>query len=294
MSTLGTSTGRHGSCSLNTINWGASSPGSGPRFANAISFPCIGLAGVYSSFATTTCRMRVKCWSLLRTTRYDAAASGVVFTFVFFRAGPLRAESLSSVLWDVASSSSIVSDSSTETSSAWVSDAETPSPRFGLVFFSLPFSPFVRAQEARNWSSPSSRTKLSINRSSSSFRSRRSFPFFSFFPFTACFIVRFLVGDFLDVSPSCSDFSADDLPAVPSSSSDGTPSDSVRVLVDDGSVAFFALLWRTPRLLLLTLGNLFGYVFAVAFPPALERVVPLPGLGAMVVPVGAVMLFYSN
>jgi dolichol kinase len=65
-------------------------------------------------------------------------------------------------------------------------------------------------------------------------------------------------------------------------------------MVDDGSVAFFALLWRTPRLLLLTLGILVGYVFAVAFPPALERVVSLPGLDAMVVPVGAVMFFYSN
>jgi hypothetical protein len=65
-------------------------------------------------------------------------------------------------------------------------------------------------------------------------------------------------------------------------------------MVGDGSVAFFVLLERLPRLLLLTLGNPFGCVFAVAFPPALERVVSLPGLGAMVVPVGAVMFFYSN
>jgi hypothetical protein len=66
-------------------------------------------------------------------------------------------------------------------------------------------------------------------------------------------------------------------------------------MVGDGSVAFFVLVpGRPPRLLLLTFGSPFRYVFAVAFPPALERVVPLPGLGAMVVPVGAVMFFYSN
>ena len=55
----------------------------------------------------------------------------------------------------------------------------------------------------------------------------------------------------------------------------------------------FAFLGRLARLLL-TFGIPFEYVFAFDFPPALERVVSLPCSGAMVVPVGAVMLFYLN